>query len=138
MGLVEFRRVREQRLQRFQTKIRGHLSTSDLWLALEERLTASSPPLRRYCTPCSVNPYFFPVIAAADYWYLIGPLCVRRRIKRQALGKQHLLQPLRLGIPFNEPYPSAVERAANSGKKTGAHAATAGRTKGRGHRACIR
>ena len=34
--------------------------------------------------------------------------------------------------------PSAVERAANSGKKTGAHAAAAGRTKGRGHRACIR
>src|SRR5262249_8908916 len=33
---------------------------------------------------------------------------------------------------------SAVERAANSGKKTGAHAAAAGHTKGRGHRACIR
>jgi ABC-type uncharacterized transport system substrate-binding protein len=33
---------------------------------------------------------------------------------------------------------AAVERAANSGKKTGAHSAAAGHTKGRGHRACIR
>src|SRR5262245_52351781 len=44
-------------------------------------------------------------------------------------------RPLQHGQPRS---PSAVERAANSGKKTGAYAAAAGHTKGRRHRACIR
>jgi hypothetical protein len=60
-----------------------------------------------------------------------------KRAEVQGIGPKRCAdrRPLQHGQPRS---PSAVERAANSGTKTGAHAAAAGHTKGREYRACIR